>query len=56
MIALFLGTIISCKQAYSIIQKIQANYLLSDEAKADLIETLRETIPTCPITIKPNGK
>ena len=56
MIALFLTTTITCSQALSIIQRIQTNVLLNDTAKTEMIELLRETIPTCPVKIKPDGK
>ena len=56
MVALFLTTIISCKQAFGIIQRIQTNVMLNETAKTELIEILRETIPTCPITIKKDVK
>ena len=56
MTALFLTTVISCQQAFVIIQRIQANVLLNETAKTEMIELLRETIPTCPVKIKPDGK
>jgi hypothetical protein len=56
MVALFLTTIISCKQAFGLIQRIQINPLLNETAKTELIEMLRETIPSCPVTIKKDGK
>jgi len=56
MVALFLTTIISCKQALSLIQRIQTNPLLNETAKTELIEMLRDTIPSCPVTIKNDGK
>ena len=56
MVALFLTTVISCKQAFGLIQRIQTNILLNETAKTELIEMLRETIPSCPVTIKKDGK
>ena len=56
MVALFLTTIISCKQAFGLIQRIQTNILLNETAKTELIEMLRDTIPSCPVTIKKDGK
>ena len=56
MVALFLTTVISCKQAFAVIQRIQTNIMLNETAKTELIEILRETIPTCPITIKKDVK
>ena len=56
MVALFLTTVISCKQAFGLIQRIQTNSLLNETAKIELIEMLRETIPTCPVKIKSDAK
>ena len=56
MVALFLTTIISCKQAFGIIQRIQSNNMLNETAKTELIEMIRDTIPSCPVTIKKDGK
>ena len=56
MVVLFLTTVISCKQAFGIIQRIQTNVMLNETAKIELIEMIRETIPTCPVTIKKDGK
>ena len=56
MFALLLTTVISCKQAFGLIQRIQSNPMLNETAKTDLIAELRETIPTCPVKIKPDGK
>ena len=56
MSALFLTTIISCKQAVGLIQRIQSNVLLDETVKTELVQMLRETIPTCPVKIKPDGK
>jgi hypothetical protein len=56
MVALFLTNIITCSQALSVIHKIKSNSALPEYLKTELIETLRETIPTCPIKVKPDGK
>jgi len=56
MVALFLTTVISCKQAFGLIYRIQTNSLLNETAKTELIQILRETIPSCPVTIKKDGK
>ena len=56
MVALFLTTIISCKQAFGLIQRIQTNPLLNETAKTELVEMLRDTIPSCPVKVKPDGK
>ena len=56
MVALFLTTIISCQQAFVLIQRIQSNVLLNETAKIELVQMLRDTIPTCPVKIKPDEK
>jgi len=56
MVTLFLTTVISCKQAFGIIQRIQTNVMMSETAKIELIEMLRDTIPSCPVTIKKDVK
>ena len=55
MIALFLTTTITCSQAFSIIQKIKSNGTIPEYLKTELIETIRETIPTCPVIVKKDG-
>ena len=56
MIALFLTTVISCKQAYGLIQRIQTNRIIDETTKNELIAEFRQTIPTCPVIIKSDGK
>jgi len=55
MVALFLTTVITCSQALSVIQKIKNNGALPQYLKNELIETIRETIPTCPVIVKKDG-
>ena len=56
MVALFLTTVISCKQAFGIIQRIQTNVMLNETAKIELIEMLRQTIPSCPVKVEKDVK
>jgi predicted RND superfamily exporter protein len=56
MINLFLTTIITCSQAVQIINRIQNHINLSQQVKIELIETIRQVIPTCPVVIKKDGK
>ena len=56
MVALFLTTTISCSQALGILNKIKSNNSISDFIKTELIATIRETIPTCPVIVKENGR
>ena len=55
MVALFLTTTITCSQALSVIHKIKSNSALPEYLKTELIETIRETIPTCPVKVKKDG-
>lgn len=52
MVALFLTTTISCSQAFTVINRIKSNGAIPEYLKNELIEELRQTIPTCPIKIK----
>ena len=52
MVALFLTTTITCSQAFSVINKIKSNGAIPEYLKNELIEELRQVIPTCPIKIK----
>jgi len=52
MVALFLTTTITCSQAFSVIQRIRSNGALPVFLKEELIQELRQVIPTCPIFIK----
>ena len=56
MVALFLTTTISCSNALTLIQRISRSFNLTDIEKTELIEVIRETIPTCPFKIIPDGK
>lgn len=52
MVALFLTTTITCSQAVSILNRIRTHNALPDFLKTELIQTIRETIPTCPVIVK----
>ena len=56
MFALFLTTTITCSQAFELFNRIQTNRALSPQLKTELLETIRETIPTCPVIIKENER
>lgn len=56
MPALFLTTIITCSQAAQLLNRIQSNGTLPAYLKAELIEEIRQTIPTCPVLIKKDAK
>ena len=56
MVALFLTTTISCNQAMALLNRIRMHNSLPDYLKTELIDTIRETIPTCPVVIKKDGR
>ena len=56
MVALFLTTTISCSDGLILIQRISKSLNLTNLEKIELIEVIRETIPTCPFKIVPDGK
>ena len=56
MIALFLTTTITCSQAQSLLNRIQVQKNLPSYIKIELIEEIRQLIPTCPVKIKTDGK
>lgn len=55
MFALFLTTTISCSQAIGLLNRIRSNNSIPDFLKTELIETIRATIPTCPVVVKKDG-
>jgi hypothetical protein len=55
MVVLLASTIITCSQAVSVIRKIEANGAIPTSLKNELIQTIRETIPTCPVIVKKDG-
>jgi hypothetical protein len=57
MVALLLTTtIISCSDGFVLIQRISKAFNLSNLEKIELIEVIRETIPTCPLKVVPDGR
>jgi len=56
MISLFLTTTITCSQAVQIINRIQNHIKLSQPIKVELVEIIRQVIPTCPVIVKKDGK
>lgn len=52
MVSVTLATIISCKQAYQIINRLTSVVGLNDVQKKEIIYEIREMIPSCPITIR----
>ena len=56
MFALFLTTIITCSQAFELLSRIQSNNALPNYIKVEIIDQIRETIPTCPVKVKEDGR
>lgn len=56
MMSLFLTTTITCSQAFQIINRIQNHIKLSQPVKVELVEIIRQVIPTCPVIVKKDGK
>ena len=56
MIALLSTTIISCSDAVAIVNRLSNVMGLSYNQKIEIIKTLREYVPSCPLIIKTNEK
>lgn len=52
MIPLIVSTIITCSDAFSMINRISSSIGLTNQQRIDIIVEIRKLIPTCPITIK----
>ena len=56
MIALLSTTIISCSDAVAIVNRLSNVIGLSYHQKIEIIKTLEEYVPSCPLIIKTNEK
>ena len=56
MIALLSTTVISCSDALAIINRLSNVIGLSYTQKIELIRTLKDYVPSCPIIIKSDEK
>jgi hypothetical protein len=56
MVALFLTTTISCSDAISIVSRITKVVGLTSQQRIEIIQTIRQSIPSCPLIIKPNDR
>jgi hypothetical protein len=52
MVELFAATIISCRDAVSIINRLSNVVGLSYQQKVELVKTLKEYIPSCPVIVQ----
>ena len=54
VISILLTTTISCSDAISIINRLVNVVNLSNQQKIEITQTIRQSIPSCPLIIKPN--
>jgi hypothetical protein len=54
MVALFLATTISCSDAISIVNRLTKVVGLTSQQRIEIVQTIRQSIPSCPLIIKPN--
>ena len=54
MVALFLTTTISCSDALRIVNRLTNVVGLTNQQRMEIIQTVRQSIPTCPVKIEPN--
>ena len=56
MVELFLTTTISCSDAISIANRLKNVIGLTQQQKTEIIQTVRQSIPTCPLKVVPNER
>lgn len=56
MVELLATTIISCRDAIGIVNRLSKVAGLSYQQKIELIQTLREHIPSCPVILEKNER
>jgi hypothetical protein len=56
MVALLIATTISCSDAFSVINRVIRVVGLNLQQKADIIQIIREHVPTCPFTVVPDAR
>ena len=56
MVALLATTVISCSDAYRIINRIGNTIGLSYQQKIELIQVVSQYVPSCPIKIVPDER
>lgn len=54
MVALFLTTTISCSNVIGIVSRITRTVGLTYQQRVELIKVIQQTIPSCPIIVKPD--
>ena len=56
MVALLLTTTISCSQALAIIHRVTKVVGLSNQQRIEIIQVIKEHIPTCPFAVVPDER
>ena len=56
MVALLLTTTISCSQALAIINRVSKVAILTAQQRIEIIQVIREHVPTCPFTVVPDER
>ena len=56
MVALLLTTTISCSDALKVLSRITNVVGLTKQQKIELIQTVQQSIPTCPLKVVPNER
>lgn len=56
MVALFFATTISCSDAFSIIHRVSKVVGLSNQQRIEIIQVIKQSIPTCPVIIEKDGR
>lgn len=56
MVVFLFTTIISCSEAVSIINRVTNVVGLSNHQKIEIIQTIRDSIPNCPVKIQSNER
>lgn len=52
MFPIFLMTTITCKDVFSIVDRIQAALKLSQQQKMEIIRELKKVVSSCPVVIQ----
>ena len=56
MVALLLTTTISCSDALAVINRVTRVVGLSSQQKTEIIQVIRQYVPTCPLRVVPDER
>ena len=56
MVVFFTATIISCSDAIGILNRLQKVVGLSQQQKVEIVQVIRQYVPTCPVRIESNER